>query len=249
LTERVRRETIAPVAVETRAGSRVERWARYAPLTGVVAVVLWVIGVVINEVVGDSPDDDAPAQEFAAYFEDETGSIFGGFFFFALGTLFFLWFLGSLRAALARAEGGVARLASLAFGAGVATAIFILGVVVPEVAGAIAADQSDRDLSPQAAEALFHLGIGFFVAAEFVTTVLFVATAVVILRTRIFPLWLAWASVVLAIALLVFPIGWIVLIFGLPLWTLVVSFLLYQRGEALEPEAAEIRARAAATGP
>jgi hypothetical protein len=219
----------------------VRRWERFAPLTGVVAVVFWVIGVLINEVAGDSPDDDAPAEEFAAYFEDETGSIYGGFFFFGLGTLFFLWFLGSLRAALARAEGGVARLASLAFAAGVGTAIFIFGFVAPELAGAIAADNSDRDLSPQTAEALFHIGVGFFAAAEFIAVVLLVATAVLILRTRIFPVWLAWANIVLAIGLLIFPIGWAVLIFGLPLWVLVVSWLLFQRGEVLDTEVTDAR--------
>jgi hypothetical protein len=247
LTDRVRSETIAPVAVETRPPSRVERWARYAPLTGVVAVVLWIIGVLISE-IGDRPDDDAPAQEIAAYLENETGTIFAGFFFFALGTAFFLWFLGSLRAALARAEGGVGRVAAIAFGAGLATAAFVLATMAPEVAGAISADNSDRELSPQAAEALVDLSVGFFVCAEFIATVLFVATAVVVLRTRIFPVWLAWASIVLAVGLLVFPVGWAVLIFGLPLWILVVSFLLWQRGEPLERETAEVRAAPAATG-
>jgi hypothetical protein len=211
------------------------RWERFAPLTGIVAVVFWIIGVLIIEGLGDSPDDDAPAQEFAAYFEDEMGPIFAGFFFLALGTVFFVWFLGSLRAALVRAEGIPARVASIAFAGGIGTAIFILAFAAPEVAGAIAADS--RELSPQAAEALWSLEIGFFVAAEFITVVLFLATALVILRTRVFPLWLAWASIVLAVGLLVFPIGWVVLIFGLPLWVLVVSYLLWREPAAVEAEA------------
>jgi hypothetical protein len=225
------------------------RWERFAPLTGILAVVSWIIGVLITEAVGDSPDDDAGPQEFAAYFENEQGSIFGGAFFFALGTIFFLWFLGSLRAALARAEGGVGRVASIAFAAGIGAAVFLLAIPTPEVAGAIAADNSDRGISPQSAEALWHLGTGFFVGAEFITVVLFLATALLILRTRVFPPWLAWASIVLAIGLLIFPIGWAVLIFGLPLWVLLVSWLLWQRGEALDREPEEAIVRTAAAGP
>jgi len=43
------------------------------------------------------------------------------------------------------------------------------------------------------------------------------------------PVWLAWASLVFALGLLIFPIGWAVLIFGVPLWTVVVSVLLWRR--------------------
>ena len=216
------------------------RWERFAPLTGVAAVVLWLIAVLILE-TGDRPGDDSPAREIATYFDDETGRIFFSFLLWGLGTALFVWFLGSLRGALASAEGGVARVASIAFGAGIGTAVFALAFPATDVAGAIAAD-SDRGISPAAAETLVDLGIGFFVCAEVITAVLFVATALVALRTRVLPVWLAWASIVLAIALFIFPIGWAVLIFGLPLWIIVVSALLFTRGEAPAGEVATARA-------
>ena len=68
-----------------------------------------------------------------------------------------------------------------------------------------------------------------------------IATAVAVLRTGILPRWLAWVSLALALLLLIPPIGWLGLIFGLPLWTLLVSFLLWQRasrGHDAEPASA-----------
>jgi len=216
-----------------------DRWERLAPLTGIVAVVLWLLAVLILE-TGDRPGDDASGLEMAAFFEDETGRIFLSYLLWGLGGAFFLWFLGSLRGALAAAEGGVARLSATAFAGGIATVVFALAFPAPEVAGAIRADSSGAVLSPSAAEALFSMGVGFFVAAEVTSTVLLVATALVVLRTRMLPAWLAWASLVFALGLLIFPIGWAVLIFGVPLWTVVVSVLLWRRASASETTAAVI---------
>jgi type IV secretory pathway TrbD component len=47
------------------------------------------------------------------------------------------------------------------------------------------------------------------------------------LRTGSLPRWLAWVSLVVALALIILPIGWAALLFGFPLWVLVVSFLLW----------------------
>ena len=46
------------------------------------------------------------------------------------------------------------------------------------------------------------------------------------------PRWLAWVSLLLALWLVIGPIGWLALLFGLPLWTLLVSVLLLRRDDS-----------------
>ena len=63
-----------------------------------------------------------PATLLDSY-RNEEGRILLGGFLWVLGTFFFFWFLGSLRARLAAAEGRVQRLTAIAFGGGVAAAV------------------------------------------------------------------------------------------------------------------------------
>lgn len=195
-------------------------WERYAPLTGVLAVVLWVIGIIVLETAVEMKD---PATLLDSYRTEES-SIFLGGFLWVLGTFFFFWFLGSLRARLAAAEGGVRRLTALAFGGGVAAAVFGFAMPGPDVAAAIA---DDADLSEAAAVAIRVMSDVFFLGAEMSAAVLLAATGVHALRTGSLPSWLAWVSLVVALALIILPIGWAALLFAFPLWVLVVSFLLW----------------------
>lgn len=206
-----------------------DRWARLAPLTGLGTVVLWVLGAIVLETVGDTPGDDATAQDFAAYFERDDNSIYIGAFLLFVGAGLLVWFAGSLRAAIATVEGGVARTASIVFGAAVATAVLSMAVFAPQVSAAFAANETDAPLTPEAAQALWFAGDGFFVATEFAAALLLAATAVSVLRTRVLPRWLAWVSFLVALVLLIPPIGWAGLIFAFPLWLIVVSLLLVRR--------------------
>lgn len=204
------------------------RWERYACLAGVLAVILWVISVIVIE-SADSPDEDAGGQAIAEYFEADSGAILAGSFIFMLGTAVFIWFLGSLRARLFRGEGGAGRVTSIVFGSGLVVAAMSMGLMAPQAAGALTADETDPSLDPGAAQAFEGLGDGFFVAAEAAVAVFFLAAAVAALRTRALPVWLGWASLVLGIAAMVPWIGWAVYIWGLPLWVLVVSIWLFVR--------------------
>ncbi len=203
-------------ATRTRGAS----WERHAPLTGVLGVVLWVIGTIIYQTAVDSKN---PATLLDSY-RNEEGSILLGGFFWLLGTFFFFWFLGSLRARLAALEGGVQRLTAIAFGGGVAAAIFAFALPGPDMAAAIA---DGEDLSGSAAEAIHVVSDVFFIGGELSAAVLLAATGVHALRTRSLPRWLAWVSLVVALALIVLPIGWAALLFAFPLWVLVLSYLLW----------------------
>jgi hypothetical protein len=114
-----------------------------APLTGVVAVALLLLGALIHDVIGDVPDGDAPAAEFASYYQEEDGSIWWASLPIFVGIGFFLWFVGALRGALHEVEGGVGRLASTAHAGGIATAVLIFAGFGTQVSAAILV--SDRD--------------------------------------------------------------------------------------------------------
>ena len=78
------------------------RSERLAPLTGVAAVVLWVVGTFLLE-KDDRPDGKDTAA-FVAWVEENDSAIVAGGVIFGFGVLFFLWMLGSLRSALAGAS-------------------------------------------------------------------------------------------------------------------------------------------------
>jgi hypothetical protein len=215
--------------------TRLERWL---PLTGVVAVALWIIGIFVLE--NASPDSDASPDEILAYFDDDSASIYAGAFLFSLGTAFFVWFLGSLRTAFLAAEGQPGRLTAVVFAGGVGKAVFDMGVMGGFVAGALAADEADP-LSPEAAQTLFFVDDAFFIGAEFMAFVFMAAAGAVILTRRALPMWLGWLAVLIALGLLVFWIGWAFLLFGVPLWVLLASVILFLRSSG--PPAGDVPGR------
>lgn len=205
-----------------------ERWDRFAPLTGIWTVVLWLAAIFVIEGLGDTPDEGSP-QEAQAYFQNDENSIYVGAVLFFLGAVVLIWWSGALRAAIA-SEGGLGeRLASIVFGAGIATAVLSMALPASQIGGAFAANEADAELSPDAAQALWYAGDGFFVATEFAAALLLVATAIAIFRTRFLPVWLAWLSLVIALVLVIPPIGWAALIFGFPIWIVLTSVLLWRR--------------------
>jgi hypothetical protein len=202
-----------------------ERWERPAALAGVVAVVLWVIGIFV---MGETPEG---ATEELRRFRDEEGRILAGGFTFQLGALFFLIFVGVLRLRLFTAEGPTGLLTAIAFGAGLAVGIFLLALPGAEMSAAINSD----DLDPSSALALSTVSDLFFIGAELSAALLLVSTGLLILRYGPMPRWFAWVSFVLALWLLIPPIGWAGLLFGVPLWTLAASVLLWMRPARVEP--------------
>ena len=197
-----------------------ERWAHHAPLTGVAAVVLWVVGLLVG---GDKTNKDEGAEILAAVRDNSNQILLGGILFL-IGTALFIWFLGALRNRLLAAEGEPGRLAATAFAGGVATAVCVALFPGPDLAAALNKD----DIDASAASAMHNLGDAFFLGAEYLLPVLLVATALASLRHGALPRWLAWVSLVIAVVLLIGPIGWAALIFAFPLWVIVVSILLWR---------------------
>jgi hypothetical protein len=212
---------------------------RFAPLAGTVAVVFFVIPFLLFEVAGDPPGDDATGEEILAYLRDDRASILIGLWMFFLGLVFFLWFLGSLRATFFRVEGGVGQVATIAYSAGVGTVLLMAATLAPELSSVIAVEENEN-LSPQAAEALWVLDTGFFIGATFFLAVFFAASAAIVLRTGLLPRWFGIVTAILAVAGLIPFIAWAVLLFAMPLWLIGVSLWLFLRPGPAEaaPESA-----------
>ncbi|HUG30065.1 MAG TPA: hypothetical protein VMQ65_06105 [Candidatus Limnocylindria bacterium] len=211
-----------------------QRWERYAPWTGVLAVVMWVVGFLVMVSSGMVAQDASP-EEVLAHYQSNGGPVIAGSYVFMLGTLVFLWFLGSLVTSLRSAEGGVGSVASIAFGGGLAMAVCALllpsgGVTLALAAGTMTATSAD---------ALRHLPGVFYIGVELFATVLVAATGLVALRTAILPRVLAWVSLVLAVVLLIPPIGWAGVLLGFPVWVVAVSLLLTRTARtSVRPDAA-----------
>lgn len=179
-----------------------QRAEQLAPLTGIAVLVLGLAGLIVLEGPADRPELDAPRAVILAYFGDRDTVIFGSFLLM-LAAVFFLWFVGVLRAVLRRAEGDVGRLSAIAYGGGVAAAAFMLAVPASNVAGALFAEQ----LSPEGAQTFYLFGDAFLYPAAMAAAVLVAATALVAIRTGALPRWLAWLSLALALWLLIPPLG------------------------------------------
>jgi hypothetical protein len=197
------------------------KWERWATLSGVPAVVFWILGVILTS--SKAKGDKGP-EALASYHQHSDGILAGGLLW-SIGVLLFIWFLGSLRSHYLAAEGGAGRLSSLAFGGGIAAAV--MGMLIP-VADEVGALNKD-DIDASGAAVLHHFSDAFFLATEYMLPVFFFSSAILALRFGALPKWLGWLSILVGIVLLIGPIGWAALIFATPIWVLIVSIWLYLR--------------------
>jgi hypothetical protein len=176
-----------------------DRLARYGAATGIVFVILLVIGFG-GLVLPNVPDTNASAPAWASYYTDHQTRIQWGMVVLTAAVFFFLWSLGSLRSVLAAAEGRSGRLSSIAYGSGlVSVAFLVVG------GGAIAtAAFRPQDLDPNLTRALNDLGVMVGVPAVGAFSALFGATAIVGYRHKALPASVAGLS---ALAAVLQPLG------------------------------------------
>jgi succinate dehydrogenase/fumarate reductase cytochrome b subunit len=76
------------------------KWERWATLSGVFAVVFWVLGVIL---VSSKAKGDKGPEALASYHQHSDGILVGGLLW-SIGVLLFIWFLASLRSHFLAAE-------------------------------------------------------------------------------------------------------------------------------------------------
>jgi hypothetical protein len=198
------------------------RLARASAAAGVLAIVLWILGIAVTNAMSDKIPHDPTDQQLLTWIQGNSNSILLGGWFFMLGCLAFVWFAATLRDRLVAAEGGTAMFSSLAFAGAAIGAAFGMLTQAGDVGAAI-----DKDnISAATAGTMHHVSDMFFVCAELAVILFFVGTAIVSLQTRALPKWWALFAILIAIVLVIGPIGWAALIFGLPIWTLGTTWIL-----------------------
>jgi hypothetical protein len=191
------------------------RWALLGPL----AVAFWIAGIAL--VNTNAPGDHATGSEILGWYKSDSDSIVMGAWLFMLGCLGFVSFVAGLRVRLAEAAGRTSSLPGLAL-AGAAMA----GVCGMLTAGVDLAGGIDKNDIDPATAATFHHSVDlFFVGAEIAAILPLAAVAIVAWKTRVLPRWWAAFAGLVAVVLVAGPIGWLGLIFGVPLWTLGTSLI------------------------
>jgi type IV secretory pathway TrbD component len=180
-------------------------WALVGPLT----VALWIVGLAL--LTHHQPGEHASGSEILAWYKAHTDSILLGGWLFMIGCLGFVVFVAGLGQRLA------APVLALA-GAAVAAVSGMLMAAV-DVAGGL----DKNDITPATAATFHHAVDIFFVTAELTAILPLAVVAAVAWRTRGLPRWWAAFSGLAAVVLIIGPIGWIGLIFGVPIWTLGTS--------------------------
>ena len=191
---------------------------RFAPLTGVVFVVLVIVATFV---LGETPAADDPLEDAVNFWYDNKDSAIAASIMGAVASAFLLWFAGTLRGALADAEGGSRRLANTAFGgAVVGTAGWLM-----LVAFTFAAADTVGDVAPEVTQALSvaQADLFFPLAAGF--AVFLLASGLAIVRWGALPVWTGWVALVLGVAALT-PAGFFAIVVMLA-WIVAVSLLLF----------------------
>jgi hypothetical protein len=171
--------------------------------TGAVSGILFVVTIVATFFVPSTPDVDDPAAEIRDSLVDDRNGLIAGVYLSGLAAFFFLAFLAALYLLLRRAEAEPGP-SVLALVAGVATTVMVLAVTGVVLALVGAADEQAGD---EALRALLELDSALFIPTGFFFAAFHVGAGLSILQTGALPRWLGWASVLIALVLLIALFG------------------------------------------
>jgi hypothetical protein len=164
-----------------------QNWERWGAASGFAALAAGAVGGALER---GWPSASDPAA-VASFIVEHRGAILGQSMLFLASFAIYLWFLGSLRSFLFRAEGGTGRLSTVAFAAGVAW------VVIGMVAQAFQVGVTMAVRSGVQPAFMWTMAATFAIA-NLPCAVMLIAVAVVSLRHAAFPIWLGCLSIAAA---------------------------------------------------
>ncbi len=168
-----------------------DRHDRYAAATGILFVLLAVVGFIVTP---KPPAVDASAVEVLEYVKDHRDSLHVVQLIFAFAGFFFVWFVGALRSFLGAAEGGNRRLATTAYGGGlIAIATLMVGL------GLAAAADLHPARDPEITRALIDASLIVPAVGAPAAAVFFVANGLSIAHSEALPRWMAGMAMVTAL--------------------------------------------------
>jgi hypothetical protein len=208
------------------------RWERWAPVAGIVFVVLFVVGTSLNNL----PAGDDHTTSITNYYNDggNRAQIIIGGYLLVFAAVFFFWFLASLRVKLLAAEGEPGRLTSIVFGSGLVFVALLMTAAATFMT--IAADITfggEDFIAPDAARFVPEVAYPILlIGGMFASIAMIDATSVLIMRTKVLPKWIGWFGFVAAFVLL---FGFLfVPIVALLLWVFFVSVALLRAPTPVE---------------
>lgn len=206
------------------------RWSRWAPLTGVVFVILVVLGGPI--LAGNAPGSKATGAQVISFFEAHRSRERASAVLLTLAFIVFLFFASSVRAYLRRTPVVEGLAAVVLAGAAV--------LVAGQTAGSgviFALSDAPTRLSPGAAQALNLLSNDMVLTSSAGFCVFALASGLAILRGASLPRWLGWVAILIGVVV-VTPAEFVAVLM-LAVWIIIVSVLIVRRDAArLSPDAA-----------
>jgi hypothetical protein len=188
-------------------------------------VVAVIIGLVL---VQDGPDGDAPPAEVIAWYSDSghRDKLFVAWVIFMLGLFALLWFIASLRRAVASLDDtGI-----LTQIVGIGGAIYV-ALAAAALSLSVAIDTMNDDTYKHTVyPGIIHAGEDAFwmiyTGGYIGMSALIIATSIALLRAKAVRPWLGWLSVAAGIISIAAFVAVPQIVVGL--WLLVVSFLLFR---------------------
>jgi hypothetical protein len=218
-----------------------DKWERWASWGGVLFAIL---SIVVFALPGEPAKTSATTPEIARYVTDKSDELRWAAFVGGLAVIALLWWLGSVWRLLRRAEGGTPRLTIVAVGGALVASVLILveGVILAAI------PVTDAALNPAEQQTFYVIGTNLGMATIFGFATFIGAFSVVIIRTRVMPVWLGWVGMLIAVVAVfgggtitttrdVFFFAAFAAFMGLVLWVLVISILML-RGAGSETRAA-----------
>jgi hypothetical protein len=191
--------------------------SRFVPLSGVLAIVLIVVAVIVG---GETPGTDDSLREIVSFYRENDQA--GPAALFALGSLFFLIFVTTLWNALRAAEAERRGASTLALVGGT---ILVVGMTIFAGIGFTLGDAAD-DLTPAAIQALNALNSDLFFPLAVGNAAFLLGAGVSAVQTAALPKWLGWAAIVLGVFAAT-PLGFFAFLL-MGLWSLIVSVILWR---------------------
>ncbi len=167
----------------------IERWAAS---TGIGFAVLLLVGGFLP---GSPKKYDASAADIQSYLQHKHKEILIGGALFGIGYVLFLWFLASF-AGMFR-EAGQGRLATIVYGAGVATVT--IGAIGDGTNVALARLTYSAD--PKTVQGLYGVQAFFFGRLWWTAAAVALAAMFAVRRSKVLPGWYAWLTLAVAVLL------------------------------------------------
>jgi len=201
------------------------RFKQLAPLTGILAVALLILGL-----TKIGMNNYLASVDSIVTFLDDNASHMGTWVYIGLLAAFLMvWFAGSMSSAVDTGDGETGRLARITFGGGLGTGIITAITFAMTSAASDRASVAVGSISPEGATTLYDLRSSLVGTALPLTLALFAGAAgAAIIQSDRFPRWFGWLGVLAALAS-ISPIGYLGQVVPM-IWLAIASVWLFIQG-------------------